>query len=115
MPLLARCWQTSWLNRYSSCAGVEPKPLTNTATSFKSGRSRYKSSIIRCANFFAGRIFSRRIPGSPWIPTPYSISSSANIKVGVPLAGTVHEVNAKPRLMTLSAAFCAIALTCASS
>jgi dihydroxyacetone kinase len=37
-------------------------------------------------------IFSRLIPGSPWIPTPYSISSSASVKVGDPLAGTGEEI-----------------------
>ena len=30
MPLRAKCSQTSLLKTYSSCIGVEPKPLTNT-------------------------------------------------------------------------------------
>ena len=40
--------------------------------------------------------FSRRRPGSPWIPTPISISSSPSSNSGEPLAGGVHEVSAMP-------------------
>jgi hypothetical protein len=41
---------------------------------------------------------SRRRPGSPWMPMPTSISLSGRSKVGVPAAGTVHEVSAMPML-----------------
>ncbi len=42
------------------------------------------------------RSFSRRRPGSPWMPTPISISSSPISKSGEPFAGGVHEVSATP-------------------
>ena len=38
--------------------------------------------------------FSRRRPGSPWMPTPTSISSSGRSKPGLPAAGVVHAVSA---------------------
>ena len=34
--------------------------------------------------------------GSPWIPMPISISSSPSSKVGLPAAGTAHDVSAMP-------------------
>ena len=40
--------------------------------------------------------FSRLRPGSPWIPTPISISSSPRSNSGEPLDGGVHEVRAMP-------------------
>ena len=45
---------------------------------------------------FASASFSRRRPGSPWMPTPISISSSPSSNSGEPLAGGVHEVSAMP-------------------
>ena len=39
---------------------------------------------------------TRRRPGSPWMPTPISISSSPSVKVGLPAAGTVQLVSATP-------------------
>ena len=50
-------------------------------------------------------------PGSPWMPTPISISSSARSKVGLPAAGTVHEVSAMPIERTLSWTFWQSAVT----
>ena len=44
----------------------------------------------------------RSRPGSPWIPTPISISSSPISKVGLPAAGTVQLVSAMPIDRTLS-------------
>ena len=44
---------------------------------------------------------SRRRPGSPWMPTPTSISSSPISKIGVPLAGGVQQVSATPIVRTL--------------
>ena len=41
-------------------------------------------------------------PGSPWMPMPISISSSPSSKVGLPAAGTVHEVSAMPMLRPLA-------------
>ena len=35
-------------------------------------------------------------PGSPWMPTPISISLSPSSKFGLPAAGTVQDVNATP-------------------
>jgi hypothetical protein len=40
--------------------------------------------------------FSRRRPGSPWMPTPISISSSPSSNRGEPLAGGVQAVRAMP-------------------
>src|SRR5882724_2420232 len=44
----------------------------------------------------AGRVGTRRRPGSPWMPTPSSISLSPRVKVGFPAAGTVQLVSATP-------------------
>ena len=41
---------------------------------------------------------SRWRPGSPWMPMPISISVSPSSKVGLPAAGTVHDVSAMPML-----------------
>ena len=49
--------------------------------------------------------FSVATPGSPWIPTPNSMFSSASSKIGVPFAGGVQEEIAKPILATLSMTF----------
>ena len=43
-----------------------------------------------------GASFSRRRPGSPWMPMPTSTSSSPSSNVGVPAAGTMHDVSARP-------------------
>ena len=42
----------------------------------------------------AGSSFSRRRPGSPWMPTPTSISSSGRSKPGLPADGVVQAVSA---------------------
>ena len=39
---------------------------------------------------------TRRRPGSPWMPTPISMSPSPMSKVGRPTAGTVQLVSATP-------------------
>src|SRR3984885_4450468 len=44
----------------------------------------------------AGASDTLRRPGSPWMPTPISISLSANVKFGRPAAGTVHGSSATP-------------------
>ena len=61
----------------------------------------------------SGSIFSRRMPGSPWMPTPISISSSARVKPGLPAAGTVQGAMATPMVRTLSMTFSATRLTSA--
>ena len=43
-----------------------------------------------------GFSFARRRPGSPWMPTPISISSSPSSNSGEPLAGGVQAVSAMP-------------------
>src|SRR5258706_354719 len=35
-------------------------------------------------------------PGSPWMPIPSSTSASPSSKVGLPAAGTTHELSATP-------------------
>ncbi len=62
----------------------------------------------------AGASFSRRRPGSPWMPMPISISSSGRSKVGVPAAGTMHEVRAMPMERALALTLTAVAVTSAS-
>ncbi len=52
--------------------------------------------ISRSAICEAGPIFSRKRPGSPWIPIPISTSSSASSKLGEPLAGVMQGVSAIP-------------------
>ena len=51
---------------------------------------------ISSAMASAGASLARRRPGSPWMPTPNSISSSPISKLGLPAAGTVQEVSATP-------------------
>ncbi len=43
---------------------------------------------------------SRRRPGSPWMPMPTSISSSAISNSWAPFSGGTHEVRATPMLRT---------------
>ena len=50
------------------------------------------SAAIASADFSV----SRRRPGSPWMPTPNSISPSPISNIGLPAAGTVQEVSATP-------------------
>ena len=61
-----------------------------------------------------GASFSRRRPGSPWMPMPTSTSSSGRSKVGVPAAGTTHDVSARPIDRPWSLTFVAVAATSAS-
>ena len=44
----------------------------------------------------AGWNAARRRPGSPWMPTPISISLGPISKVGTPASGTVQLLNATP-------------------
>ena len=53
----------------------------------------------------AGTSFVRCRPGSPWIPMPTSISSSAISKSGVPRVGGVQEVSAIPIVRTFAMTF----------
>ena len=62
----------------------------SAATSSSTGSSRDRT--ISSADPTA----TRRRPGSPWMPIPSSISSSANVNDGSPACGTVHAVNANP-------------------
>ena len=47
------------------------------------------------------RLLDRPSPGSPWIPIPISISSSAMEKLGLPTRGTVQGVRATPSVRVL--------------
>ncbi len=60
------------------------------------GRSVTTASSSSSTISLALASFSRRRPGSPWMPTPISISSSPSSNSGEPLAGGVHEVSAMP-------------------
>ena len=61
-----------------------------------SPKSLAMASQISSAMASADLSVSRRRPGSPWMPTPNSISSGPMSKVGLPAAGTVQEVSATP-------------------
>ena len=54
------------------------------------------AATISSAISFAVRSATRRRPGSPWMPTPISISVAPMSKVGLPAAGTVQLVSATP-------------------
>lgn len=75
-------------------------PLTNAMTPSPPEKSRSEriGSIRSSATRRAGASGTRRLPGSPWIPMPISISSSGRSKVGAPAAGTAQEVSAMPML-----------------
>src|SRR5918997_1545646 len=79
-------------------SGVPPMPFTITATSEpeKSTESPRILSSIWSTMALAGSTFLRSVPGSPWMPMPSSISSSAIWKMGSPLSGGVQLVNAIP-------------------
>ena len=61
--------------------------------------------MISAAISSALRSLPRQTPGSPWMPMPISISSSAISKVGLPACGTVQDVSAAPMERQASAAF----------
>ena len=63
----------------------------------------------------AGASLTRSRPGSPWMPTPISISSSARVNDGSPECGTVHGVSAMPIDRTWELTRSAIAVTAARS
>ena len=80
---------TSAYITYSSISGVPPMPLTNASTRSPelNGRSSRIGVIRRSAICEAGPIFSRKRPGSPWMPMPISISSSAELEARVARGG----------------------------
>ena len=86
-------------------------PLTksNVFSLFSGFRLSRMASKIFPTIVLDGWIFSLFLPGSPWIPTPNSISSSPISKVGLPAAGTVQLVKATPIvpafLLTFSPSF----------
>ena len=90
--------RAAWTIRYSSIAGVPPKPLTSSrhCAPGDGARSVKIAAIISAAMSLADASFTRRLPGSPWMPTPISISSSASEKLGLPAAGIVQESSATP-------------------
>src|SRR6202040_1749762 len=45
----------------------------------------------------AGGCPPRARPGSPWMPIPSPTSASPSSKVGLPAAGTMHELSATPK------------------
>ena len=50
----------------------------------------------RSTSWSAGSSLIRSRPGSPWMPMPISISSSASVKLGSPACGTMQGVSARP-------------------
>ena len=101
---------------YSSMSGVPPIPFTNARTVSPplSPRSATIGVTSHSAMSSTGASFSRRRPGSPWIPIPISTSSSPSANVGVPAAGTMHDVKARPIERPWPLTFAAIAATSAS-
>ncbi len=101
MPRLASSVCACPYSKYSSLIGVPPSPLIISATSspLLNGRSETTASSSSSTIALAVASFSRRRPGSPWMPTPISISSSPSSNSGEPLAGGVHEVSAMPMVL----------------
>ena len=73
-------------------------PLTNASTLSPDRERKVVDDGGRhlLDDLWAGFSFIRSRPGSPWMPIPISISSSPSSNVGLPAAGTVHEVSAMP-------------------
>src|SRR6476646_3823124 len=92
-------------------------PLTNNRVLAPDSNGR--SSTIGVSNSetssSAGTNLIRSRPGSPWMPTPSSISSSASVNEGSPECGTVHGVSATPIDLTCELTRSAIAVTAARS
>ena len=57
----------------------------------------------------------RSRPGSPWMPTPISISSGPSSNSGEPLAGGVQAVSATPMVRVTSLTFVPIRTTSSRS
>ena len=116
IPWPPRILATLWNAMYSSMSGVPPMPLTNART--LSPRLRPRSDTIGETSHSAisstGASFSRRRPGSPWMPMPTSTSSSPSSNVGVPAAGTTHDVRARPIERPWALTLTAVAVTSAS-
>ena len=70
--------------------------MSATLSPLLNGRSDAVASTSSSTIAFASASFSRRRPGSPWMPTPISISSSPSSNSGEPFAGGVHDVSAMP-------------------
>ena len=103
-----RIYSSSWL--------VAPRPLISRQTSspgFRgiSPRISPTDSSARSSAVFTGPFHT---PGSPWIPMPKAISSSARVKLEWPISGMTQGVRAKPTVLVLSFAFFAAASTSSS-
>ena len=87
--------------------GVPPKPFTISATRSPEayGRSDTTASSNSSTIASAGAIALRSRPGSPWMPTPISISSSPSPNSGDPFAGGVQAVRATPMVRVTSFTF----------
>ena len=74
-------------------SGVPPMPFTKART--ESPRFRPRSETIGDTSHSAmastDASFSRRLPGSPWMPIPTSISPGGRSKIGWPAAGGMHD------------------------
>ena len=71
---------------YNSICGVPPIPLTNRSTLSPAakGMSSRMGPRRRSTMASAGSSLMRARPGSPWMPIPISISSSASVKLPSP-------------------------------
>ena len=100
----------------SSIGGVAPVPLTSTTTRSPEPRTRGRRTPCRrssSTSSSAGRSDSRRTPGSPWMPSPISISSSPSSKPGSPRRAPWPGRARAPIVPTASAAARATAVTSA--
>ncbi len=108
-----KAWRATML---SSCTAVPPRLLTSKAT--RSDATIPPRSIRRSSSWSsmtsAGAIGPRRAPLSPWMPRPYSTSSSPRSKPRLPAAGTMQAPSPSPMLNSASLAASASALTSAS-
>ena len=79
--------------------------MTATSSPDANGRSGTIASSSRSTISFALTILVRSRPGSPWMPMPTSISSSAISNSGVPRTGGVQDESAMPIVRTLAMTF----------
>ena len=88
--------------------------MTDTSSPSLSGISVCRRAMMSSAISSAVIILRTSMPGSPWMPMPTSISSSAMVKVGLPTIGTTHGESATPMVRRFASAFSAFSATSSS-
>lgn len=85
---------------------MAPRPLTRVHTVSPAWMPESSRIFSTSSSTISSAVwsFTRRTPGSPWMPKPYSISSSARVKMGLSSPGMVAPERPTPMLYTLSRA-----------